>query len=126
MDIDTAGENFFFEAKGNVEILGFSLFIQDGGTNDALDFGAISGLSNGLRLYYEVSGSDYEVFNLKTNYQIGLLFNKHSVLGNSNEEASGFWDSVNLRSGDKFIARVRDNLTNVAYLRMAVHIRGVL
>ena len=141
MDINTSDTDFFFEANGNLEVTGYSLFIQDPGTTDATDFGAIGGLANGLRLFYTANNKEFEVFNIQNNMQMSLFFRDHSLVGTSNEEAAGFFDSqdtfighrklgkdeaVKLRSGDRFTATVRDNLSGISFLRMAVHIRRIM
>lgn len=96
MDVNgssTAQEFEFAPASGRIyRLQRISLFIQDPGSMDASDFGAISGsLSTGVVVSAQTSGTEYDIATLQDNMDISMSFYGR-VVGGGGEGGSGFFD----------------------------------
>lgn len=107
------------------------IFIQDGGSLDATDYGGIpTGITNGLLLEHSRNSVNHQIGNLQNNIDIAMLFSDASFVGTSN----GFLNDANLYVGpfkiepeitligstsDKLRVTVRDNLTPLTRHRIA-------
>ena len=106
------------------------LVIEDTGTLDPTDFGALPTLTNGFQILQDIDSTEKEIANLKRNYGISFMFTSGN---NFAGVPAGFLNTGNLFSGlsklspeiilngdngDKLIARVRDNLIGLVELHM--------
>ena len=108
----------------------FGIVIEDSGTIDPAEFGALPTLTNGFKLIQKINGTEHTMANLKENIGITLQF----TAGNSFAGVGAGWlNTGNLytglhmfdppltldnTNGDQLIARVRDDLTGLNELHM--------
>lgn len=108
------------------------LFICDNGTNAPDDFGSITtggNLTNGLQLIQDVGGTENEIVNLRSNMDLALFFKINHNPTNSgflaaNEATiceSELIPNIQLNgTSDSFVAKVRDDLTGINFLRAGI------
>lgn len=109
------------------------LFLFDSGTNDVTDFGAIGGgITNGLLIEGQTQGNAFTLSNSTDNVDLITNFSTNITIPPTN---SGFLDTsdpflgsfqprkfivLNESQGDFIRATVRDNLSSIDVLRIAV------
>jgi len=110
------------------------LFIEDSGTMDVGDFGAIAGgLTNGLLVETDIMGTLYTFHNFKINKMLGIHFGGegHHFAGgspgflNSNNTYVGgheFIERIKLKGNDSDHMKItnRDNLSSISHLNFAI------
>jgi len=106
------------------------MLIDDSGTNDPNDFGAISGgITNGLQLVLHRGGVDNIPATFNDNVDIALCFPSQGVSDSSGflHSADAYWGAYIFKvpiklvgsDGDYIGLKIRDNLTKLAHLRGA-------
>jgi hypothetical protein len=141
MNVDgTTPVHFDFSPTGTQQVYleSLTLFIEDAGSTDIADFGAIVGsLTNGLRILLTKSATDYEIANMKNNRQLFSVFSAFPALQsagagwfNSQDNFGGtllFGQAILLNgSTDRIRVTVRDNLSTLDALSVFASLRRVL
>ena len=111
---------------------GVQLVLIDPGTMDPDDFGSIGGLTNGFGFVVEVNSTEYDVNFIFNNKDLATELPDRHIFTSID---SGFFteDDVFIGgmifnppikldgdNGDQMIARVRDNLTGISHLEVAM------
>ena len=137
MNVDGSSTSVVFEyappSGTEVYLDHISLAIRDNGVLNPDTFGAETSLTNGVLLQFTIDSTDYTIINLQENWQIATHF---STGGNMVGESNGFLNDKNIftgniqltakditlngTDGDKIKVTVRDDLTGLTFLRMAV------
>ena len=123
----TAGLTYF--------VHGITLFLQDTGTMDYLDFGALPGpLANGVQVSSVVKGASYTVGNIQSNIDLSMYFKADANFGSGASDL-GFFNDLDFflgkmefinplilqqSTGDHLRITIRDDLTGLGYLRALV------
>lgn len=127
----TAAEYEYAPTAGQVHYLeSLSLFINDNGSITPGKFGNLSALSNGLMIEVKTNGTTVELMNMQDNMDITLLFGSFNSLDASTGYFNGEktlevnWkpnNPIKLNGDDSDFVRatVRDNLSQLTYLRIA-------
>lgn len=136
----TTPKTFAFTASTTVNIIGISCLLKDEGSTTFAKFGALTGLTNGVIIQWNVGGSTSNYMTLKDNADLTQAFPHHQHFGNSavlsilslaTPEGFGntnnifkgeinFSNLVILNSGDSISAIIQDDLSAVDVFQMAV------
>lgn len=139
MDIDgsTTTVDYFFEpgAGETWYIDSITMLIQDPGSMDVLDFGAISsGLTNGTQVIYKRSSTENVITNMQDNGDIAMCF-RGQIVSTGGDGGAGFLDDVDTYlatmkldipiklvgdDNDRILFRIRDDVTTLSFFRAAV------
>jgi hypothetical protein len=127
-------QNFDYAATGGqtLRVTTLKLFLRDTGTQDPTRFGAIAGgLATGVQVGVVRNGVMEQIFNLKDNMDIALCLPEQAMQA----LAAGFMNSAGTcyqwlnfnppillqgARGDIMRAVIRDNLTAIEFMRMAI------
>lgn len=144
LDGSSVNKTFSYSAGGSTaEVQSITVLLKDEGTTAYGNFGAISALTNGILLKSVNSNGDADIATLKDNGDLTTRFNRShfgssavlSILsvvtpqgfGNTTNSFIGTMEvtpeSLILTGTDTLEAIVRDNLSNVDVLEMAVKVR---
>lgn len=126
----TSGLTYFIES--------ISFFINDTGTMDYTDFGAIAGaLTNGILFRVISKGTTYNIVNITDNIDIAMTFKSDSLAGNG-ATSVGFFNDTDFFIGeltfenpiilqnstsDQIEAQIRDSLSGINNLRCIIKYR---
>ena len=113
-------------AAGEVwKLTHMAIAIQDGGTMDPTDYGAVTTLANGTNIIQDVGGTEHLLVNLLQNTdiinQFGVAFNFVGQVGgflNTGKIYFGMHEfkpnvTFSFDDGDRLISRVRDDLSSI-------------
>lgn len=125
--------------SGSVQIKAVTIVIRDEGNSALSNFGAISALSNGLQIKVNIGGVESTLFNIKDNADMCAFFSEKcfgssavlSLLGITTPVGFGasnnifcgeidFDRPILLTDSDSITGYVRDNLSQVDTLNMAI------
>lgn len=110
-----------------------SVVLADTGAFDCTKFGALTALTNGVRILTKSNGTDYELANLKTNTDVHLVFSdstpyiaktttKRSTDKNIFIGCIKFHPSIQLVDNDYVKTTIRDNLSGLTCLQMNIRL----
>lgn len=124
---------------GSVQVNAITIVIRDEGNSALSNFGAISALNNGLQIKVNISGVEATLFNIKDNADMCAFFSEKcfgssavlSLLGITTPVGFGasnnifcgeidFNRPILLTDSDSITAYVRDNLSAIDTLNMAI------
>jgi len=114
-------------ATGEVwKLTHMAMAIQDGGTLDPTDYGAISTLANGTDIIQDIGGTEHLLVNLNQNTdiinQFGAAFNFVGSQGGFLNDTKIYFGmhvfhpqpTFSFNDGDRLISRVQDDLSSIA------------
>lgn len=143
VDGSSVNKTFSYAPSVPTDLQGISLLIKDEGTTSLSNFGAISGLTNGVVLQTVIGGVTTTIATMKDNADLVTRFSLNSFgngavlsilsivtpqgFGATNNMMIGTMqispNTVILNSGDEIDAIVKDNLTAVDVLQIAIKAR---
>lgn len=111
-------------------ITSLSLFFNDPGS-DSDEFGALSALTNGLKIAIDINSTEYEIVNFKQNKYITMFFldngstRDDGIINETSSYIGGYKFPypimLNGNNNDKIKAVVRDNISGLSNLNILVH-----